>query len=133
MYVNSERFFRLQEKWMYTSRYTQSQAVDRARVSLYLWVIFVISLLFPRFETQRKQRFKQVFVIILQKKTKRHFSNHQNTNSITHTKINTIDYHHYNKGHYMKAKQRLSSHLNINSHLILGNIETQKHKFNYAI
>ena len=83
--MNSERFFRLQEKWMYTSRYTQSQAVDRARVSLYLWVIFVISLLFPRFETQRKQRFKQVFVIILQKKTKRHFSSHQNTNSITHT------------------------------------------------
>ena len=41
--------------------YTQSQAVDHARVSLYLWVIFVISLLFPMFETQRKQRFKQVF------------------------------------------------------------------------
>ena len=44
-------FFRLQEKWMYTSRYTQSQAVDHARVSWYLWVIFVISLLSSRFET----------------------------------------------------------------------------------
>ena len=71
-YVNSEVFFRLREQWMYTLRYTQSSPVDHAPVSYYCCVICVISLLFPRFKTQRKciWRYRQLFIIILYKTAK---------------------------------------------------------------
>ena len=87
-------FFRLREQWMYTSRYTQSPPVDHAPVSYYCCVIFVISLLFPRFKTQRKWRYRQLpaFIIILHKTDKtifkllKHEINYASQNTKIHAK-----------------------------------------------
>lgn len=50
---------------MHTSTHTQLPPVDYARLS-YLCVKCMISLLFPRFESRRKRRYKQWFIIIIQ-------------------------------------------------------------------
>lgn len=70
-------------------------------------VKFVFSLLFLRFETQRKQQYKQLYILILQKtatyyvlviKTQ-NYSRFSNT--ITHTYVNTINDHYFKERHYM--------------------------------
>ena len=101
---------------MCTSRYTQSPPVDHTRVSQYLCVLFVISLLFPRFETQRKRRYKLFFIItiiiILQKTAINRFlviktqNNSRFSNSITHKYINTFDYHYFIGSHYRRSKRK---------------------------
>ena len=83
---------------------------------------FVISLLFPRFETKRKTAIQT----IIHQHMRKHIIviNTQNNirflNSITHTcmYINPIDYHYCIGRQYRKAKQRVSSHLNTNSRLL---------------
>ena len=45
-------------------------------------------------------------------------NNSQISNSITHTYVNTIDYHYYIEMHCRKAKQQVSRHLNTNSRLL---------------
>ena len=120
-------FFRLRKRWMYTSRYTQSSPTDHARVSYYCCVICVISL-FPRFKTQRKWRYRQLYIIILYKtdkiktRNKLRFSKHKiiraKSQILQHTYINTIYYYFCIERIYRKEKQRVSSHRKTNSCLL---------------
>ena len=92
-----------------TSRYKQSPPVGQARVSKYLCAIFVISLIFRRFEIQRKRQYK----------------------TINHLSILIIIITTYIEVHYRKAKQRVSSHLNTNSRLL--NFRKYKHTNSSAL
>ena len=96
----------------------------------------MISLLFRRFETDRKRRYKQLFIIIVQKMAKNHFLVIETQNnsrfSITHTYINTINYHYYIGMHHKISKQRVPCHLNTKSRL-LNVRKYEKHRLKYAI
>lgn len=114
---------------MYTSYtcYTQSPPVDYActcgPVPLRNICHFM---LFPRFETQRKQRYKQLFIIIQQRTMKNHFQHFLviKTQKITLLKFYKSHIHEYNwlllmlhRKTLQEGKTASFSHLNTNSRL----------------